>query len=257
MEVYEKSGGQDGYVSIQGDPFNETTDALIHYARYNTAPLPNMTAKIPVIKPAIPAIRTLIKERVPLNCTEIMAARQALDVAELYDEISASIDSPAPLFYSVITGIFDEYLKKYVSEHEIDISSDALWQAGIAVAKKIYWMIKEHNYKCRFIGGGARGLQHFTEMVGADCIVTINWVGTADKLIESNPPVVQRFFMPIPHSVEEELLTKVDEFRRAYLLSAISQEEYEDYGPVVLFRSSFERDWKKALAEIGERRKQI
>ncbi len=257
MELYEKSNGVDGYVSIQGDPFNETTEAIYKYAHYNTELLPNMTAKIPVIEPAVSAIRRLVSERVPINCTEIMAVRQALDVAQIYDEVSSTIKDPAPLFYSVITGIFDEYLKKYVIENAIDISPDVLWQAGIAVAKKAYWMVKERNYKCRFIGGGARGLHHFTEMVGADCIITINWRGTADKLIESDPPVVQRFYMPIPHSVEDELLYKIDEFRRAYEINGISSAEYEEYGPVVLFRSSFERDWKNALDEIAVRRKEL
>ena len=254
MPLYEASHGEDGYVSIQGDPFNETQEAIERYARFNTSLLPNLTAKIPVVEPALPAIRQLAMERVPINCTEIMAARQAMDVADIYDEVCKAIDHPAPMFYSVITGIFDEYLRGYAEKQGIDISSDVLWQGGLAVAKKAYWMMKERRSSCRYIGGGARGLHHFTEMVGADCIVTINWNGTADKLIEQNPPVVQRFFLSVPHAVEEELLSKLPEFRRAYELSAIRPEEYEDYGPVVLFRSSFERDWKSALEEVRKRR---
>ena len=39
--------------------------------------------------------------------------------------------------------------------------------------------------------GGARGLQHYTEMVGCKCAITINWIGTADKLIEQDPPVAR------------------------------------------------------------------
>lgn len=257
MEMYERSHGRDGYVSIQGDPFNETGEAIARYARFNTSPLPNMTAKVPVVEGGLEAIPHLVEERIPINCTEIMAVRQALDVAGIYREYCKKMKDPAPMFYSVITGIFDEYLHKYVAERNIDISPDVLWQAGIAVAKKAYWMMKEAGSPCRFIGGGARGLQHFTEMVGADCIVTINWTGTADKLIEQDPPVVQRFFMPVPHSVEDELLRKVDEFRRAYLVDAITPGEYESYGPVVLFRSSFESAWKNALAEVGKRRAQL
>lgn len=257
MDVYEQSGGIDGYVSIQGDPFNETENGIYNFAHYNTELYPNMTAKIPVVSEALPAIRALVAERIPVNCTEIMAISQALDVAEIYSEIGSKMTNPAPLFYSVITGIFDEYLKQYVKDNAIDITSDVLWQAGIAVAKKIYWVIKGHNYKCRFIGGGARGLHHFTEMIGADCIVTINWSGTADKLIELDPPVLQRFFMPVPYSVEDELMAKLDEFWKAYLINGIQQEAYSEYGPVVLFRSSFERDWNNALREISERRKSL
>lgn len=257
MPMYEASHGVNGWVSIQGDPFDETTDAIEKYAHFNTEAMPNMTAKIPTVEEALPAIRRLVGDRVSVNCTEIMAVRQALDVAKIYAEESVKIKDPAPMFYSVITGIFDQYLKKYVEDKGIDVSPDVLWQAGLAVAKKAYWMIKERNYGCRFIGGGARGLHHFTEMVGADCIVTINWAGTADKLIEEDPPVVQRFFMPIPHSVEDELLEKVDEFRRAYEVNAITPAEYSEYGPVVLFRSSFERDWKSALGEVAKRRAEL
>ena len=49
-----------------------------------------------------------------------------------------------------------------------------------------------------FIGGGARGLHHFTELVGGDVNLTINWVGTADALLEQNPPVISRIFNPVP-----------------------------------------------------------
>ncbi len=257
MPLYEKSGGKDGYVSIQGDPFKETEEDIVHFARFNTELFPNMTAKVPVIEAALPAIETLAAEGIPLNCTEIMTVKQALDVADIYKKVSAGMAAPAPLFYSVISGIFDEYLKNYVEKNHIDVSSDALWQAGIAVAKKAYRLVEEGKSGIRFIGGGARGLHHFTEMVGADCIITINWDGTADKLIEQDPPVVQRFLAPVPCSVEDELLEKVDEFRRAYMTYAITPEEYESYGAVVLFRSSFEKAWKLALNEVAKRRKEL
>lgn len=257
MPMYEASHGQCGYVSIQGDPFDETEESIIRYAQYNTANLPNMTAKIPVVPGGIKAIKKLALDRIPINTTEIMAIRQALEIADIYDDVCTKIKDPAPMYYSVITGIFDEYLKKYVEEKGIDISSDVLWQAGLAVAKKTYAMVKERNSKIRFIGGGARGLHHFTEMVGADCVVTINWKGTADKLLEQDPPVVQRFAMPIPQSAIDELTEKVDEFRRAYYVNAITEEEFEDYGPVVLFRSSFESAWKNALAEIKKQRAEL
>lgn len=257
MPVYEASKGRDGYVSIQGDPFDESAENIVRCGRFNTAGLPNLTAKVPATEDGLKAIRELAMERVPVNSTEIMALRQAMDVADIYDEVCDSVENPAPVFYSVITGIFDQYLKKYVEDNGIDVSPDSLWQAGLAVAKKAYWMMKERQSNCRFIGGGARGLHHFTEMVGADCIVTINWKGTADKLIEEDPPVVQRFFTPVPHSVEDELLENIDEFRRAYMLKGIEPSEYEDYGPVVLFRSSFESAWKNALAEVKARRAEL
>ena len=257
MPMYEASQGQCGYVSIQGDPFDETEESIVKYAKYNTANLPNMTAKIPVVPGGIKAIKQLAPERVPINTTEIMTIRQALDIADIYDDVCAKIKDPAPMYYSVITGIFDQYLAKYVADKGIEIPSDYVWQAGLAVAKKTYAAVKERSSKIRFIGGGARGLHHFTEMVGADCVVTINWKGTADKLIEEDPAVVQRFASAIPRTVIDELSEKVDEFRRAYYIHGITEEEYEDYGPVVLFRSSFEEAWRNALAEIKKQRAEM
>lgn len=252
MPMYEESKGQIGFVSIQGDPFHEDTETIIRHARYNRAGGANMMAKIPVTKEGLEAIEVLVKEEVPINATEVMALRQAMDVCEIYMEAIHGMNHPAPIFYSHIAGIYDEYLQNYVKANQIDISKDVLWQAGIAVAKKCYWMTQEKSYPVGFIGGGARGLHHFTEMVGSKSNITINWKGTADQLIAQDPPVVQHFLRPTPDSVTDELLEKLPDHRKAYLLNAIEPEEYEEFGPVVLFRTSFEKAWKNALQYIAD-----
>lgn len=254
MPLYENSGGKYGYVSIQGDPFHEDASTIIRHARYNCEVGPNIMAKIPVTKDGLKAIEVLAAERVPINATEVMAVKQALDVCEVYVKATKGMKDPAPIYFSHITGIYDEYLKNYAEEKGIDITYDALWQAGISIAKKVYWMVKEKNYPVGFIGGGARGLHHFTEMVGADCCVTINWKGTADQLIQLDLPVVQRFLQPTPFSVVDELLEKIEDYRKGYLVNAITQEEYEEFGPVVLFREMFEKAWGSALNLIKQRR---
>ena len=255
MPIYEASRGRDGYVCIQGSPFDESAESIVKYGKFNTTSLPNLTAKVPVTKEGLLAIRELAMFRIPINATEIMTVPQAMDVADVYDEVCSRIDSPAPMFYSVITGVFDEYLQNEVAENNITVSPDALWQAGTAIAKKAYWLMKERRSECKLICGGAKGLHHFTEMVGAECIITINWHGTADKLIEQNPPVLQRFFMPTPYSAEAELFDKIETFRSAYFVNRLTSKEYEDFGPVVLFHTSFESAWKNALNEVVLRRK--
>jgi len=257
MPIYEESFGKNGYVSIQGDPFREDTESIIRYAEYNAAASPNIMAKIPVTKEGLEAIEYVASKGIAINATEVMAVKQALDVCRVYEKATKGMKNPAPIYFSHITGIYDEYLQKLVKEQGIDISPDVLWQAGMSIAKKVYWMVKEKNYPVGFIGGGARGLHHFTEMVGADAAVTINWVGTADKLIEQDQPVVQRFLAPTPHSVVDELAEKIDDYRRGYFVNAITAEEYEDFGPVVLFRSSFEKAWSSALDIIRQRRAEI
>ena len=60
--------------------------------------------------------------------------------------------------------------------------------------------------------------------------------------------------MPTPHSVVDELLNTIPDFVKAYEVNAIKPEEYEEFGPVVLFRSSFEEAWQNALNYIADLR---
>ena len=254
LPMYKASDGQNGYVSIQGSPLHEDTETIIRYARKNTELHPNLMAKIPVTEEGLAAIKVLAAEAIPINATECMAVRQVLDVCEVYKEAIKGISKPAPLYFSLITGIYDEYLQGYVRDNKIDISPDVLWQAGLSIARKVHALVQERCYPCGFIGGGARGLHHFTEMVGANASITINWIGTADKLIEQDLPVISRFFEPTPYSVEDELFEKLPEHRKAYFINEIQPHEYEDYGPVVLFRNNFVTAWNKALEYIKKRR---
>ena len=254
MPVYESSGGREGYVSIQGDPFREDAGTIVDSARFNCV-APNIMAKIPVTEDGLKAIGALVKEGIPINATEVMSVRQALDACEVYAGATAGMKNPPVMYYSHISGILDEYLKNTVIKNKIDISPDALWHAGIAAAKKTHRLTRERGYGVGFIGGGARGLHHFTEMVGADAVVTINWKGTAEDLIKEDPIVVQRFFMPTPDSVIDELCEKLPDFKKAYMIDAIEASGYEHFGPVTLFRSMFEDAWKDANALIAQYRK--
>ena len=253
LPIYEKSGGTLGYVSIQGDPFREDTETIIKYAKANRT-MPNIMIKIPATEEGLEAISVLAGEGVPINATEVMSTRQALDVATAYGGATAGMKEKPVIFYSHIAGIFDQYLANYVKENDIDISEDILWQAGSAVAKKAYKVVNDKALNVGFISGGARGLHHFTEMVGANAAVTINWKGTADELIKQNPYVLQRFFQPTPPEVIEALCEKLPDFKKAYFAYEIEQKEYEEFGPVVLFRSMFEDAWKKGNELIADRR---
>jgi transaldolase len=250
MSVYEKSDGENGFVSIQGDPFNETSDKIVSYGEANTRVSPNIIPKIPVTPEGLPGIRKLLKMGHPILATEVMCVQQFVDAAELYEEIFAGKAHPPYLFFAHIAGIFDEHVQHVISEENIDISHDIAWQAGIAVMKKIQQLKYERGYRIRSLSGGARGLHHFTEMVGADSGVTINWTGTSEELIKQNPVVVQRFLAHTSDSVIDSLNDKLALFRKAYNLGALSPSEYEDFGPVKRFRTSFENGWTEALETV-------
>jgi len=257
LPLYEKNPGTCGFVSIQGSPLEEDDAAAIadEALRY-TSLGPNFIAKIPVTKAGLAALEILIAEGVAAIATEIMSISQAVAAAKMYERVSKKSGKYPPFYITHITGIFDEHLGNVVKDN-IDISPDILWQAGCIAARKQYAILKERSYPGIMLGGGARGLHHFTEMIGADMHITINWKGSADKLIESDPPVVYRMYNPAPGYVIDELLAKVPDFAKAYNEDGLSVEEYADFGPVNLFRTQFINGWNYLLKTIKERREKI
>lgn len=258
MPIFEKTGGQHGYVSIQGDPFrDEEPDYIIKESLENRVVSPNICCKIPTTHAGIEAMEEMLPRDVPMNATEVFAISQLTAICDTYERLSSQ-SGKNPMFYmSHIAGIYDDHLKDYVQKNEVQISPDVLAQAGLAVARKTYQIMQERGYQAVFVGGGARGLHHFTEMVGGKVCITINWQGTADKLIEQNPPVVYRLFNPVPHKVIDELMEKLPDFRVGYLSDGLTVEEFEPFGPVQRFRSSFVKSWTRVLEIIKERRAQL
>ena len=51
-----------------------------------------------------------------------------------------------------------------------------------------------------------------------------------------------------------ELMEKLPDFKRGYQPDGLSPEEYEGFGPVQLFRSSFMKSWRRVL-ELAEKRR--
>ena len=245
MSVYKKTGGNHGYVSIQGDPFaDHDPKDIVDQALYNRTISPNICCKIPLAEPGLEAIKQLVPKNVPMNSTEIFAVSQFIALAELYEKVARDSGKWPIMYMSHIAGIYDDFLRNYVKENDVQISPDVLHQAGLAVARKVYKIMTERAYKCIFVGGGARGLHHFTEVVGGRVCITINWVGTADKLLEQNPPVVFRLFNPV----------QLPDFKKGYLEDGLPVEDFEDFGPVQLFKSAFTKSWGRVLEIIKERR---
>ncbi len=198
-------------------------------------------------------MESLIPENMPMIATEVMGIAQANYTCEMYKLVSKEWCKHPTLYLTHITGIFDEYLKNIVERDRIDILRDILWQAGCIVARKLYRIFKERDYPVSMLGGGARDLHHFTEMVGSEMHMTINWSGTADRLIEADLPVVYRMFNPVPQKFIDKLLEKIPDFRRAYKDECLNIDEFKDFGPV-LFHNSFVNGWNYLLNTIKEYR---
>ena len=254
LPLHQQSKGSYGYVTIQADPReDQDPEAIVNAALRHQRLGRNYMAKIPVVPAGAEAIADLVARDIPICATEVFAVSQAIYICDLYQRVASKCAKHPPFYVTHITGILDEYLQKIVKRDSIDISPEVLWHAGCAVARKEYRILKERGYETTMLGGGARGTQHFTEFVGGDVHITINW-STAQELIEADGDVVSRMDAETPGDILDELSTKLPDFCRAFQKDGLSLEEFEDFGPVQLFRNNFLEGYYVLLAEIAARR---
>ena len=236
-----------GFVSLQGDPTREDDPQnIIDEALNDTALGTNFIAKIPTTRAGLEAIRFLAARNIPIIATEIMSVSQCLAACRAYAEAGGS----AAFFVTCIAGIFDDCLKIQAAEGKFDIAPDILFQAGCALMRRQYRIMTQENLPGILLGGGARGLHHFTEFVGGACDITINWKGTADELIRLDGPVSNRMDARENELVIDELMSKSDVFAKAYTRDGLRVDEFENFPPVRLFRGQFEAGWAELIKEI-------
>lgn len=254
MDVYKESSGKYGYVTMQSDPReDEDTDKVIAAVNRNRKLSPNYMAKIPMIVGSADAIEYCIENNIPTCVTEVFAISQMIYSCELYEKASKRSGNKPPYYITHITGIFDEYLGKIVKRENIDIAPEILGQAGLAIARKQYRMMKDRGSSAILLGGGARNLEHFTGLMGGDADVTINW-STAVEIMESPVQLEDEIHKETAADVIEELRAKIPDFKKAYDDDGLAFDEFAGFGPVQLFRNAFLKGWYMLLAEIAGRK---
>ncbi len=260
MPLYESSHGKHGYVSIQSDPFEEHHWESIVEDGLKSAKLnPNIMVKVPATEQGLKAIEVLLEKDIPINATEVMVIDQFIALGEVYKKVSAKKTHAPVMYYSLITGIYNEWLRKKIAEEKIDIDCDVLYQAGAAIAKKVYAMNHDLGYNMGYISGGVRTPVDFYDLVGGDVCVTMNWegAGSCTQLIEIDGMVESKLFNPIPHSTLDTLHNKLKDFRDAYWAGSIAPKDFEHNGAVQYFYKSFVDAWNNVLKLIQEERKNI
>lgn len=151
--VYDRTGGHDGFVSIEVSPsLAFDTAGTVADARrfFHGLQAPNIMIKVPGTAEGIPAFRTLIGEGINVNVTLLFAIENYRRVAEAYveglealDRSGAPIDhvaSVASFFVSRVDTAVDEALNKKADDdpnHAADYRA-LLGTAAIANAKVAY-----------------------------------------------------------------------------------------------------------------------
>ena len=158
--VYDRTNGQDGYVSLEVSPdLSHDTEATLSEARrfWKMVARPNLMIKIPATTEGIPAIHTAISEGINVNVTLIFSMESYRNVTDAYisgleernarGEDISNIASVASFFVSRVDTLVDQML-----EDKIKATSDSAEQqklkalegkAAIANARLVYQEFKQ------------------------------------------------------------------------------------------------------------------
>ena len=173
-EVYEKTNGLDGYVSLEVSPdLALNTEGTIAEARslWKEVDRKNVMIKVPGTKKGLPAIEQLISEGINVNATLLFGLDRYREVAEAYiaglekrarnGESVHDVTSVASFFLSRIDSMVDPMLEELAKKkgEKREVISRLKGKVGIACAREAYRIYKNVFGSERFKQLEAKGAQ--------------------------------------------------------------------------------------------------
>ena len=164
--LYEKTDGQDGYVSLEVNPhLAHDTPGTIQEARrlWSALNRPNVFIKVPATSEGLPAIQQLIREGININVTLLFGLPRYRQVAEAciaglearakQGKAVKRVASVASFFVSRIDSLVDKRLDSFLAKggNEADLAKEVRGQTAIASAKMAYQIYKEIFSSDRFM----------------------------------------------------------------------------------------------------------
>ena len=156
-EVYEKTNGLDGYVSLEVSPdLALNTEGTIAEARslWKDVDRKNVMIKVPGTKKGLPAIEQLISEGINVNATLLFGLDRYREVAEAYiaglekrarnGESVHDVTSVASFFLSRIDSMVDPMLEELAKKNDAkrEVISKLKGKVAIACAREAYRIYK-------------------------------------------------------------------------------------------------------------------
>jgi transaldolase/glucose-6-phosphate isomerase len=147
LPVYQRQGGQDGYVSIEVSPeCARDTDATIAEARrfWSRINRPNLMIKVPGTQEGLPAIRQLIADGINVNVTLLFSVDRYKDVLEAYlggleERVGRglaidAVAGVASFFVSRIDSVVDRTIDDRIEAGDPDAPALRMLKGKVAIA---------------------------------------------------------------------------------------------------------------------------
>jgi len=258
LPVFEREHGKKGRLSIQTNPSNyRTPERMVEQAVYFSQLAPNVQVKLPVTSQGLVAIEEATYRGVNINATVSFTVPQAVAVGEAVDRGLARreaeglpVDDMSPVC-TIMVGRTDDWIGVVTKRDGITVNPSYLPWAGVAVFKKAYGIFQERGFKARLLAAAYRHHLHWSELIGADAILTIpsKW----QKLFNaSQVEVKERMQDPVDPAIVNELYERIPDFRRAYDVDGMTPEEFDTYGATVRTLRGFIASYHELIRVIRE-----
>jgi len=245
---YEQSDKRMGYVCAQVSPAKAgDREPMLAAARRFSQWAPNIAVKLPATAAGIDVLEACAAEGITTALTISYTVPQVLAVAEAYRRGIAKARSagaePGKCFAVIMIGRLDDYLRDLADDAQADISESDIRQAGLAVTKRAYSILRKESYEVALIVAALRGTHHMTELAGAEIVMSIA-PPYQEKLLSPELPHEERIDLDVPKETIERL-SQLPEFVRAYEPDGMKPSEFIAYGVTQRTLTQFhESGWK-------------
>ena len=236
--AFEASNGRNGRLSVQTDPANyRNAKALADQAVEFSEMAPNIVGKVPATKTGIEAIEDATYRGVSMNVTVSFSVPQAIRSGEAIErglkrrEAEGKDVSKMGPVVTLMVGRLDDWLKICANRDKLVLNPGHLEWGGIAAVKKAAAEFEKRGLRSRMLVAAFRNTMQYTELVGGDIVISPPFAWSK-RIQESDYQYEPRFDVPVADEIMETLM-KVEDFRRAYEVDGMSEEEFDTFGPTV------------------------
>lgn len=256
--VFDKEKGLKGRISIQTNAkYYRNAKLMADQAEHFHRLAENIQVKIPVTKAGVEAIEEATYRGVNINATVCFTVPQAVAVAEAVERgltkrkaEGKPVSDMSPVC-TIMVGRLDDWLKVVANKEDIITNPAYLEWAGVAAFKQAYRIYREKGYTSRLLAAAYRNHLHWSEFIGGDVVLTIPYKWQK-RFNGSDVEVRPRMDDPVDETIVTELLSKFDDFKRAYEPDGMKPEEFDSYGACSRTLRSFISGYERLLGIIRD-----
>ena len=256
-DIYEKSGGEYGYIRAQVQPdLSADAEAMLRMGKVFASWGKNIKVKIPGTAAGIWVLEELAALGIPTNPTVCVTVSQIIAAAEANERgIRRAIFKgiqPAQSTSAIVMGRLQDYLTKLNEERSCGLSFSDLSWASLAVAKKCCRIFTEHGYSQVLMPAALRCAMQVEQLAGSKVEMTIH-PKIQRMLDDSDAQGLLRRENNIGKPVDEDAVERVrralPEFGQAMDEDGLDIKEFDAYGATVMTLSYFDiTGWQKLLS---------